>query len=74
IKAIEEAIVEARHNPVTARSLFALTSYGQRDPESLERLRITFANEGIPPEFLSYYEPDGPFTCRRLNDGLSDSF
>ncbi|HED8921316.1 TPA: transposase, partial [Pseudomonas aeruginosa] len=52
----------------------ALTSYGQRDPESLERLRITFANEGIPPEFLSYYEPDGPFTCRRLNDGLSDSF
>jgi hypothetical protein len=74
VKAIEEAIVEARHNPETARSLFALASFGRRDPESLDRLRVTFTKEGIPLEFLSHYEPDGPFACRRLNDGLSDNF
>lgn len=54
-QAIEEAIIEARYNPETARSLFALASCGRRDPESLERLRDTFAKEGIPPEFLSHY-------------------
>jgi hypothetical protein len=37
VQAISEAIIEARHNPETARSLFALASYGRRDPESLER-------------------------------------
>ncbi|WP_061291527.1 TniQ family protein [Azotobacter vinelandii] len=73
-KAIDEAIVEARHNPETARSLFAVASFGRRDPDSLERLRVTFAKEGIPPEFLSHYEPDGPFACLRQNDGLSDKF
>ena len=56
-QAIEEAIIEARYNPETARSLFALASCGRRDPESLERLRDTFAKEGIPPEFLSHYQP-----------------
>ena len=61
VQAINEAIIEARHNPETARSLFALASYGRRDPESLERLRLTFANEGIPLEFLSHYEPCTPF-------------
>ena len=30
---------------------------GRRDPESLERLRPTFANEGIPLDFLSHYKP-----------------
>ena len=74
LKAINDAIVEARHDSEIARSLFAMASFGQRDPESLERLRVTFTKEGIPPEFLSHYEPDGPFTCRRLNDGLSDKF
>jgi hypothetical protein len=74
VQAIDEAIIEARHNPETARSLFALASYGRRDPESLERLRATFVKEGIPPEFLSHYEPDGPFACLRQNDGLSDKF
>lgn len=58
VKAIDEAIIEARHNPETARSLFALASYGRHDPESLERLRVTFAKEGIPLEFLSHYVPD----------------
>jgi len=72
VKAINDAIVEARHNPETARSLFALASYGRQDHESLDRLRVTFAKEGIPPRFLSHYEPDGPFACLRLNDGLSD--
>ncbi|HOI65608.1 MAG TPA: transposase, partial [Thiomonas arsenitoxydans] len=61
-------------NPETARSLFALASYGRRDPASLEQLRATFAKEGIPPEFLSHYEADGPFACLRQNDGLSDKF
>jgi hypothetical protein len=68
------AIIEARHNPETARSLFALASYGRRDPASLEPLRATFSREGIPPEFLSHYEPDRPFACLRQNDGLSDNF
>lgn len=58
VKAIDEAIAEARHNPETARSLFALASLGRRDPESLERLRATFTKEGIPMEFLSHYVPD----------------
>ena len=74
VQAIDEAIIEARHNPETARSLFALASYGRRDPASLEQLRATFAKEGIPAEFLSHYEPDGPFACLRQNDGLSDEF
>ena len=73
-QAIDEAIIEARHNPETARLLFTLASYGRRDPESLERLRATFTKEGIPPEFLSHYEPEWPFAGLRLNDGLSDSF
>ncbi|MBD8109335.1 hypothetical protein IFT93_23515 [Erwinia persicina] len=72
IEAINEAVVDARNNPATARSLFALASYGQRDPESLARVRAVFAENGIPPEFLSHYIPDGPFTFIRFNDGLSD--
>ncbi|EQC1558368.1 TniQ family protein, partial [Citrobacter amalonaticus] len=72
--AIDDAIIEARHDPETARSLFALASYGRRDPASLEQLRATFAKEGIPTEFLSHYEPDEPFACLRQNDGLSDKF
>jgi len=68
VKAINEAVAEARYNPKIARSLFALTAYGKRDPESLERLRDEFAKEGIPPEFLSHYEPDGPFAYRKMND------
>lgn len=74
VKAINDAVAEARHNPETARSLFALASYGRRDPAALEQLRATFAKEGIPPEFLSHYVPDGPFACLRQNDGLSDKF
>ena len=74
VQAIDEAIIEARHNPETARSLFALASYGRRDPASLERLRATFVKEGIPPEFLSHYLPDAPFACLKQNDGLSDKF
>ena len=73
-KALNEAVVEARHNPETARSLFAAASYGRRDPASLEQLRAMFAKEGIPMEFLSHYVPFRPFACLRLNDGLSDKF
>ncbi|EKZ5999866.1 TniQ family protein [Klebsiella pneumoniae] len=72
VKALDEAIAEARHNCETARSLFTLASYGRRDPESLDRLRVTFAQEGIPPEFLSHYVPSGPFAFLSMNDGLSD--
>ncbi len=74
VEAINEAVAEARHNPEAARSLFALASFGKRDPESLERLRVMFAKEDIPPEFLSHYVPDVPFACLRLNDRLSDTF
>jgi len=72
VKALNEAIAEARHNCETARSLFTLASYGRRDPESLDRLRDTFAQEGIPPEFLSHYVPREPFAFLSMNDGLSD--
>lgn len=75
VKAINEAVAEARYNAETARSLFALASYGRRhDPESLESLRVTFVKDGVPPEFLSHYVPGSPFTCRRQNDVLSDEF
>jgi hypothetical protein len=40
----------ARHNPETARSLFARILW-TADPESLDRLRVTFAKEGIPQNF-----------------------
>jgi hypothetical protein len=71
---IHEAVIEARHNPETARSLFALASYGRCDPDSLERLRVTFAKEGIPREFLSHYVPDGPFAGLSINDWFNDKF
>jgi len=74
VKAINKAVAEARHNPETARSLFALASFGRRDPESLKRLRVTFSKEGIPPEFLSHYVPEGPFAYLSMNDGLNDIF
>ncbi|WP_110070786.1 TniQ family protein [Halomonas sp. A11-A] len=74
VRAINEAFTEARYNPETARSLFALAAYGKRDPDSLERLRDEFAQEGIPPAFLSHYEPDGPFACRKVSDSLSRKF
>ncbi|MNE69071.1 TniQ [compost metagenome] len=74
VNAINEAVAEARHNRETARSLFALASYERRDPASLEQLRATFAQEGIPPEFLSHYDPDGTFALLSMNDGLSDKF
>lgn len=73
-KALKEAIAEARHNRETARALFALASHGRRDPESLGRLRVTFSQEGVPPEFLSHYVPNGPFAFLSMNDGLSDKF
>ncbi len=73
-EAIEEAVLDARHNPETARSLFRLASYGRNDPASLEQLRAIFAKEQIPVEFLLHYEPTEPFTCHTLSNGLSDSF
>lgn len=73
-EAIEEAVLEARHNPETARLLFRLASYGRNDPASLEQLRAIFAKEQIPAEFLLHYEPTEPFTCLTLSNGLSDSF
>ncbi len=73
-KAIDEAIIEARQNPETARLLFALTSVGRRDHDSLERLRIAFAEEGIPPEFLSHYDSDRSFAFLSINYELNDKF
>jgi len=59
--ALNEAILEAQRNPAEARSLFALASYGRRDPASLELLRATFAEMQIPLEFLSHYNLNEPF-------------
>lgn len=72
IKAINEAVAEARYNPEAARSLFQLVAYGQSDPASLEQLRDTFTKEQIPREFLSHFDPCSPFACLNLNNGLSD--
>jgi hypothetical protein len=74
IKAINEALAEARRDPEIAHSLFNMASWGRRDPESLQKLRDMFAKDGIPPEFLSQYVLDGPFAYLRQNDGLSDKF
>ena len=56
-EAIAEAVLDARHNPETARLLFRLASYGRNDPASLEKLRAIFAKEQIPVEFLLHCEP-----------------
>lgn len=49
----QEAINDVMARSATQlRLLFAVASFGRRDPESLERLRSTFTKEGIPPEFL----------------------
>lgn len=61
MRAINEAIVEARRDPETARSLFALVSCGRRDSASLEHLRAMFSEMRIPLDFLSHYDPNGPF-------------
>lgn len=61
MQAINEAIVAARRDPETARSLFALASYGRRDPASLEHLRAMFSEMRIPLDFLSHYDPNEPF-------------
>jgi len=74
VKALNEVIAKARLNRETARSLFALASYGRRDPESLDCLRLTFAQLGIPPEFVSHYFPVVPFAYHSQDDGLSDCF
>ncbi|MCE0732298.1 hypothetical protein LWH48_05710 [Halomonas sp. G15] len=74
VRVVNEAFTEARYNPETARPLFALAAYGKRDPDSLERLRAEFAQEGMPQEFLSHYEPDVPFACRKISDSLSSKF
>lgn len=71
-KVIDETVAEARHNPEAARFLFALASYGQQDPASLEHLRTLFSEQGIPTEFLSHYIPNRSFMCLRINDNLSD--
>lgn len=65
IKAINEALAEARYNPETARSLFDMASWGRRDSESLQRLRDMFVKDGIPSEFLSHYVPKELFACLR---------
>ena len=67
-------VAEAQHSPETARSLFALASFGRRDPESLERLHVTYTKEEIHLEFLSHYMPDRPFAYLSMNDGLNDTF
>ena len=75
VNALNEAIVEARHQPrnrpLAVRRWHPM---GERDPESLERLRAIFAKEGIPRNFCHIMSQNRPFACLRLNDGLSDKF
>ena len=69
IQAIDEAIIEARHNPETARSLFALafmvgaTRFPWNSCAPPSRRKAS-------PEFLSHYEPSLPFAYLRQNDRL----
>ncbi len=53
-KTIRGVVAEARHNPEVARSLFALASFGRRDPEFLKDLTTIFIMNGIPAEYLSH--------------------
>eukprot|EP01012_Entosiphon_sulcatum_P017285 TRINITY_DN22078_c0_g1_i1.p1 TRINITY_DN22078_c0_g1~~TRINITY_DN22078_c0_g1_i1.p1 ORF type:complete len:372 (+),score=27.12 TRINITY_DN22078_c0_g1_i1:444-1559(+) len=69
------AIVDAQHNPDTARLLFSVVAYGYReDPARVREMRTLFDELGIPREFLSHYVPTNPFTLHTLNDGLNDIF
>jgi len=74
VDAVNDVVTEAKRSPEVARSLFAFASHGCRDAGSLTRLRVTFTEVGIPPEYLSDYDPDRPFACHSQNDGLSDKF
>lgn len=50
---VQEAIVEAQHNPETAHMLYALPSCGKRhDPVALKQVRTLFIEAQVPPEFL----------------------
>ncbi|HPE81906.1 MAG TPA: TniQ family protein [Gammaproteobacteria bacterium] len=55
IKAIHDVIIEARHDPETARALFQLASYGRNDAASLEELREIFVKVEIPREYFSHF-------------------
>lgn len=52
-KVVHDAIADARHNPETARALYALASCGKRhDPVALEGLRALFIEAQVSQEFL----------------------
>ena len=59
-KAIEEAVLDARHNPETARSLFRLASYGRNDPASLEQVRAIFAKSKFQSNFCYIMSQQSP--------------
>lgn len=42
-------------------------------PDEAWNVCNTFAQEGIPREFLSHYIPSGPFAFLSMNDGLHDN-
>ena len=42
------------------------------DSSEMDRLRVAFVQEGIPPEFLSHYIPTRPFAFHSISDWLSD--
>ena len=72
VHSAKDFAIAGRHLPlpVVTATVFA-TWFGA---EAIFGVSATFVKEGIPPEFLSHYEPDGPFACLRQNDGLSDNF
>jgi len=55
--AIEDAVEAARDDPADAQRLYNLFIYGCRTQQSVERLRSTFAELGIPTADLSH-DPD----------------
>lgn len=51
--AAEEAIREARHDPVAARGLFHTVLFGRSDPDAILQARKLLLDVGIPAEHLS---------------------
>lgn len=57
----DACIAAAKTDPVVAKHLFDFARYGCRSQESVRGLRDTFAEFGIPLDFLSQTEGGQPF-------------
>lgn len=60
-ESLEAAVEDARHNPKSARQLFCLATYHcRKDDDKIGEVRATFAELGIPLNYLSSNDEDGP--------------